>query len=89
MDSDQIGKVGIGVIVALIVVGVVLSFVITALVWRLIILAVVVVVGIFVWQQRSSIQDHVKKCDLNMSFFGIDVHAPSDVVARCKQVQGG
>jgi hypothetical protein len=88
LDSSQIGKIGIGVIIALVVIGVLLSLVITALVARLVIVVVVVVLGIFVWQQRASIQDHVKKCNLSMSFFGIDVHAPADVVSRCRQVQG-
>jgi hypothetical protein len=87
LDSDQIGKIGIGVIVGVVVIGILLSMIITALVGRIIVLVVVVGLAVFAWQQRATIQDHVKKCDLNMSFFGFDVHAPADVVQHCKQIQ--
>jgi hypothetical protein len=85
LDSSQIGKVGIGVIVGIVVIGFLLSLVITAIVGRIIVLVIVVALGAFVWQQRSAIQDHVKKCDLNMSFFGVHVHAPDSVVKQCQQ----
>ena len=87
LNSDQIGKVGIGAIVAVVVIGLLLSVIISALVGRIIVLVVVVALGAFIWQQRSSIEDHVKKCDLNMTFFGYHVNAPKDVVAQCQQLQ--
>jgi hypothetical protein len=86
LDSSQITGVGIGVIVALVVIGALLSLVVTALVGRVIILAVVVALGVIVWQQRTSIENHVKKCQLDMSFVGVHVNAPADVVQKCKGV---
>jgi hypothetical protein len=87
LDSSQIGKIGIGAIVALVVVGVLLSLAITAVVGRLVIVAAVVVLGAVVWQQRTTIQDHVNKCELSMSFFGVAVHAPRQVVDECRARQ--
>ena len=87
LNSDQIGKLGIGAIVAVVVIGLLLSVIISALVGRIIVLVVVVALGAFIWQQRSSIEDHVKKCELNMTFFGYHVNAPKDVVTQCQQLQ--
>ncbi|HJQ44601.1 MAG TPA: hypothetical protein VJ831_16035 [Jatrophihabitantaceae bacterium] len=85
LDSDSIGKIGIGVIVALVVLGLLLSLIITAVVGRVIILIVVVGLGILVWQQRSSLQDKIDKCQLNATFFGVHVNAPDDVVKACQK----
>jgi hypothetical protein len=87
IDSSDITKIGIGVIVAVVVLGFLVSLVVTALIGRLIVLVVVVVLGVFVWQQRSTIQDNVKKCHLDMTFFGVHVKAPADVLAKCQQAQ--
>jgi len=84
LDSSQITKIGIGLIIALVVVGVLLSLIITAIVGRVIILVVVVALGVLVWQQRTVIEDHVKKCQLDMTFLGFHVNAPKDVVQACK-----
>jgi len=46
-------------------------------------LVVVVALGVLVWQQRTVIEDHVKKCQLNMTFLGIHVNAPKDVREHC------
>lgn len=85
LDSSQITKIGIGVIVGLVVVGLLLSLIITAVLGRIILAVVVVVLGVVVWQQRTAIEDHVSKhkCDLNSTFFGIHVRAPDNVVAAC------
>ncbi|MDT4938591.1 MAG: hypothetical protein QOG80_2262 [Pseudonocardiales bacterium] len=87
LDSTQIGKIGIGVIIALVVVGVLLSLLVTAVVGRIIIAIVVIVLGAVVWQQRASIQDKINKhdCKLSGSFFGFTVKAPADVVRACQQ----
>jgi len=87
LDSSQIGKIGVGIIIALVVVGLLLSFFITALIGRLIILVLVVVLGGAVWQQRQHIEDNINKhkCNLSASFFGFSVKAPSDVVRACQQ----
>ncbi|MDT4923410.1 MAG: hypothetical protein QOG01_1123 [Pseudonocardiales bacterium] len=85
LSAGDITKVGVIVIVALIVIGALLSIVLTALVARLIIVVIVVVLGAFVWQQRSSIQDKINshKCDLNATFFGIHLDAPQSVKDAC------
>jgi len=83
LDSSQITKIGIGVIIVLVVVGALLSLIITAIVGRVIILVIVVGLGVLVWQQRTVIEDHVKKCQLDMTFLGIHVSAPKDVKQAC------
>jgi hypothetical protein len=87
LDASQIGKIGIGIIIGLVVLGILLSLVVTALVGRLIILVVVVLLGGAVWQQRSHIEDNINKhkCNLSASFFGFSVKAPADVVKACQQ----
>jgi hypothetical protein len=86
LESTDIGKIGIGVIIAIVVIGAILSLVVTAIIGRVIILIVVVALGIFVWQQRTSIENHVKDCNLNMSFVGIHVDAPASVQKDCRRV---
>jgi uncharacterized metal-binding protein len=83
LDSTQITKIGVGVIIALVVVGFLLSLIITAIVGRVVIVVVVVALGILVWHQRTVIQDHVKKCQLDLTFLGIHVSAPDDVQQAC------
>jgi hypothetical protein len=85
LDSNDITKIGIGATVAVVVIGLLLSMVITAVVARVVILVVVVLLGVFIWQQRAVIQDHVKKCELNLSYFGVHVDAPKSVQAKCQQ----
>lgn len=89
IDSSNITKIGVGVIVVLVVLGILLSLVLTAIVARVIILVVVIGLAVLVWQQRSSIEDHVKKCHLSMTFVGIHVNAPKDVVQKCQQANKG
>lgn len=84
IDSSDITKIGIGATIAIVLIGLLLSMVITAIVGRIILLVIVVALGAFIWQQRAVIQDHVKKCDLNMSYFGVTVHAPDSVVKQCQ-----
>ena len=86
LQSGDITKIGIGVIVALVVIGFLLSMIITALVGRIIILVVVVGLGIWVWQQRTSLKDDIDNCHLSGSFFGIHVSAPASVVEHCKSI---
>ena len=85
LDSSNIGKIGVATIVALVVIGLLLSFFITAVVARVVILVVVVALAVLVWQQRTSIQDKIDKCQLNGTFFGVHVSAPDDVVKKCQQ----
>jgi len=85
LNSDNITKIGIVIIVALVVIGALLSIVITALVGRLIILVLVVGLAIFVWQQRTHVKDEVNKnkCNLHATFFGFHLDAPQSVVNAC------
>jgi len=87
LDSDQIGKIGIGIIVGLFVLGALLSLVVTALLGRVLIAVVVIVLAVVTWQQRSSIQDKINKhdCKLSASFFGFTVKAPDDVQRACAE----
>jgi hypothetical protein len=84
LQSDEIAKIAIGAIVGVAVLGALLSLVVTKVVGRVIILVIVVVLGGAVWSQRTSIQNKVKNCDLNMTFFGKKVTMPKDVLEACK-----
>jgi uncharacterized membrane protein (DUF4010 family) len=85
LNANDITQVGVIVIVALVVVGALLSMVITAIVGRIIILALVIVAGVFVWQQRTHIKDEINtnKCNLQATFFGIHLDAPDSVKQAC------
>jgi protein-S-isoprenylcysteine O-methyltransferase Ste14 len=89
LSSDDITKVGVIVIIALVVIGALLSFVITALVGRVIILVVVVALAAFVWQQRTHIKDRFDDCKLQATFFGVHLDAPQSVIDKCKSVPHG
>jgi small basic protein len=84
LDSGQINTLGIGLIVGIVVIGLLLGLLISAIVGRIIVLVVVAALGVLVWQQRATIQDHVKKCELNMTFLGVHVKAPQDVTSQCR-----
>ena len=86
LNSDQIGTIGIGAIVGVVVVGLLLSLIISAVVGRIIVLVIMVSLGAVIWNQRASIEDSVKKCQLDMTFMGVHVQAPHDVQAQCKKV---
>jgi len=85
LNANDITKIGVIVIIGLVVAGVLLSLVITAVIGRLVILAVVIVAGIFVWQQRTHIKDEVNanKCNLHATFFGIHLAVPDSVRQAC------
>jgi protein-S-isoprenylcysteine O-methyltransferase Ste14 len=86
LNANDITKVGVIVIVALVVVGALLSLVITAIVGRIIIMVLVVVAGAFVWQQRTHIKDEINtnKCNLHATFFGVHLDAPDSVKQACR-----
>jgi protein-S-isoprenylcysteine O-methyltransferase Ste14 len=87
LNAADITKVGVIIIVALVVIGALLSIVITKLVWRLVILAVVVALGVFVWQQRTHVKDQInaRACNLHATFFGFHLDAPQSVVEHCRR----
>jgi protein-S-isoprenylcysteine O-methyltransferase Ste14 len=86
LSSDDITRVGVIIIVALVLIGLLLSIVITAIVGRIIILVVVVGLGILVWQQRTHIKNQVDDCHFNATFFGVHVSAPQSVQQHCRQI---
>ena len=86
LNANDITKVGLVAIVALVLIGALLSIVITALVGRIIILVLVVVAAILVWQQRGHVQDEFSKnkCNLSATFFGVHLDAPDSVKRACQ-----
>jgi protein-S-isoprenylcysteine O-methyltransferase Ste14 len=83
LNSANITKIGIVIIVALVLIGALLSIVLTALVARIIILVVVIGLAVLVWQQRTHIKDQIDKCKLDATFFGVHVNAPDSVQRHC------
>jgi hypothetical protein len=45
---------------------------------------VVVALAVIVWQQRSSVENAVKHCKTNLSFFGVHVDVPKSVTQTCR-----
>jgi protein-S-isoprenylcysteine O-methyltransferase Ste14 len=88
LNSNDITKVGVVVIVALVVIGLLLSFVITALIARVIIIVLVVGLSVLVWQQRTHIKDKFDKCDTRATFFGVHVDAPQSIKDKCRRLHG-
>jgi protein-S-isoprenylcysteine O-methyltransferase Ste14 len=86
LNVQDITKVGVIVIVALLLIGIVLSFVITAVIGRVIIAVVVIVLAVLVWQQRTHVKDQLNshKCDLKATFFGIHLDVPDSVRRACQ-----
>jgi len=90
LNSSNITKIGIVIIIAIVVIGALLSIVLTALVARIVILVVVVGLAILVWQQRTHIKDQVDNCKLDATFFGVHISAPQSVQQKClEHVRGG
>lgn len=83
LQSTDVTKVGIGTILVLLVVGILVFVAVSAIIGRIIVVLVVVGLGLLVWQQRSTVLDHINKCDLKTSFLGIDIQAPDRVVNTC------
>lgn len=91
LDAGSLTKIGIGVVLALVVVGFLISLLITAIVVRVLIAVVVIVLAAVVWQQRSAVLDKLDRntCRLQASFFGVTVSAPDDVKRYCRRHVGG
>jgi multisubunit Na+/H+ antiporter MnhE subunit len=87
LNAGQVPNIGTGLLVGIVVVGLLLAIFITSLVARIVIVVVVIALGAYVWQQRTVIQNRISKdkCQLNTTFFGIHVKAPTDVVKACQQ----
>ena len=85
IDAGQAKNLAVGGIVVVVVIGLILGLIISALIGRLIVLVVVVVLGALLWTQRSSVEDHVKKCDAHISFLGYHVALSQSDQQRCQQ----
>ncbi|MDQ6848907.1 MAG: hypothetical protein M3070_02760 [Actinomycetota bacterium] len=88
LQSDDVTKVGVGAIIVLLVVGVLVFLAISALIARVVVVLVVVGLGLLIWQQRSSVEQRIKKCEFGTSFVGIHVQAPDNVIKQCKKLNG-
>jgi hypothetical protein len=92
LDAADVTKIGIGVIIALVVIGVLVGLLITAIIGRVLIAVIVIGLAVFVWQQRSSVENkinHEKKhvCNsFDATFFGIHLDAPSSVKKKCRHL---
>jgi len=85
LDTSQASNVGIGVIVAVIVVGLLLVVLIGKLIARAIIVLLMVVLAVVAYQQRNQIADSARKCDA--TFFGVHVTPHNQAVKqRCLEV---
>lgn len=86
IGSDDITKIGVGVIVVLVILGVIAVSLISAIIGRAIVLVVVVVLAVLVWQQRTHVENSINNhaCNLNATFFGVHLDAPQDVEKACR-----
>ena len=84
LDAGDVTKLGAGVIIALVLVGFVLSIVITAILGRIFVVVVVIVLGVFVWQQRTSIEHKIDQKKCNLTFFGVHLSPPDSLKKYCK-----
>jgi protein-S-isoprenylcysteine O-methyltransferase Ste14 len=83
LNAGDVTKLGVGLIVALVVLGVLISVVVSAIVVRLVVIAVVVVLAIFVWQQRTSIQHKIDQHKCNLTFMGVHLDPPDSLNRFC------
>ena len=83
LDAGQVTTLGIGAILALIVIGVIISLIVTALVVRVIVAVVVIVLVVVVWQQRTSIEHRISDHKCNFSFFGVHLAPPDHLKRLC------
>jgi mannitol-specific phosphotransferase system IIBC component len=92
LDAGDVTKIGVGVIIALVVIGILVGLLITAIIGRIIIAVIVIALAVFVWQQRSSVENKINHdknhvCNsFNATFFGIHLDAPSSVKKKCRHL---
>jgi hypothetical protein len=87
LSTDQIGTLAIGVIVGVVLLGFVVGLIVNAIIARIVIALVVIGLGVLVWTQRTSLENRVKNCDTNVSFFGFHTTLSTATQARCGQLQ--
>ena len=84
LDAGQITTLGVGTILALLVIGVIISLVVTAVVVRVVVAVVVVVLAVVVWQQRTAIEHRIAHHKCNFSFFGVHLSPPDHLKRVCR-----
>lgn len=94
LETSQVKTVGLGAIIAVLVIGLLISFVVTKIVTKIITIVVVVALAALLWTQRQHVVDsldkHAKNCDA--TFFGVHVESSNaQVRAACDKLakQGG
>jgi protein-S-isoprenylcysteine O-methyltransferase Ste14 len=85
LDTDQAKTIGLVAVIVLVVAAVLINLVISRIITRVIVLVVAIGLALFVWTQRSSIEDAAKKCDA--TFFGVHL-TPTDPALKqhCQQL---
>jgi hypothetical protein len=86
LQADSVKNLALGAIVVVVVVGLILGLVISALIGRLVVLVVVVIVAALLWTQRTSVENRVKDCNSNVSFFGYHVSLSQSDQQKCQNV---
>ena len=95
LDAGDVTKIGAGIIIALIVIGILVGLLITKIIGRIVIAVIVIGLAVFVWQQRSSVEnkiDHEKNhvCNsFDATFFGVHLDAPDSVKKKCRHLGSG
>ena len=86
LGAGNITTIGVGVIIAIVVIGALLALLVTKLLARVFLIVVVVALAALVWQQRGHVENEVNKhaCNLNATFFGVHVDAPDSVKQACR-----
>ncbi len=84
LDATDVTTIGVGVIIALVVIGFLLSIVITKIVGRIITVVVVLVLAGIVWGQRQSVENKIDDKACNLTFFGVHLDPPDSFAARCR-----
>ena len=83
LDAGNVNGLGIGVIIALIVIGLLISAFVTALIVRIVVAIAVVALAFLVWHQRTVIEDHIANHKCDFSFFGVHLGPPDHLKKLC------
>ena len=83
LDAGDVTKLGVGIIIALIVLGVIISMLITKLVVRVVVAVAVVALAFYVWNQRTSVENKINHHRCNFTFLGVHLDPPSRLNRVC------
>jgi uncharacterized membrane protein len=89
LDTSQVKTIGIGAIVAVVVIGLIISYLVTRIVAKIVTLVIVVVLAGVLYTQRAQVVDKLDKTakNCNVTFFGVHVQASNDKVKQaCDQL---